>query len=42
MDSLRQNTEEIIRLMERDKSCFLQKNIIKAFRELGMKKKTNT
>lgn len=39
---IKQNTEEIIRLMERYKSCFLQKNIIKAFRELGMIKKTNT
>ena len=36
--SIKYHTEEIVRLYERDESCFLQKDIVKAFRDLALGK----
>ena len=42
--NIRANTEEIMRLIERDRSCFSQQNIVEAFRDmaLGKNKEANT
>jgi ubiquinone biosynthesis protein COQ9 len=36
--SIKYHTEEIVRLYERDESCFLQKDIVKAFRDMALGK----